>query len=299
MNLTLDSYRKILDSLTDGLYIVNNGNSIVYWNQAAERISGFTQEEVVGRNCSNSILCHLDEAGSCLCGANCPFANIVGQGSESGEMYLHHKNGHRVPISARTTALHDEQGERIGAVMAFTDLSSKAANDERLKELEKLALLDRLTQLANRLYLERELDSRLEELRRYGVPFGVIFMDIDNFKRVNDRYGHETGDLVLQFVAGTFNANSRPFDLYGRWGGEEFVGIVRNVTANDLEQMGERLRKLVSESFVMVDNIRLRVTVSMGATLAFEGETSRSLMQRADALMYKSKAAGKNRLTLG
>lgn len=143
------------------------------------------------------------------------------------------------------------------------------------------------------------MEARLEERGRYGIPFGVMFMDIDDFKTVNDCYGHDTGDRVLQFVARTLNANSRPFDLYGRWGGEEFVGIARNVTPADLKQMGQRLRKLVERSFLVVEDRRLQVTISIGATLATDCDTIESLIHRSDALMYQSKAAGKNRLTFG
>jgi diguanylate cyclase (GGDEF)-like protein len=85
----------------------------------------------------------------------------------------------------------------------------------RLKDLEQIAILDRLINLANRHYLEMELEASMEKKRRYGTLFGVLFMDIDDFKQVNDQYGHEVGERVLQFVAGTFSANSSPFDLYG------------------------------------------------------------------------------------
>ena len=300
MDLTLECYRKIIDHLPDGIYIVDRRKQIVYWNHAAEQISGFGKEEVLGRCCSANLLCHLDAGGMNLCSGDCPLSHTIAHGDSSdSEFYLHHKNGHRIPIAARMTPLHDDQGEVIAAVMAFADLSGKAANDERLKELEKLALLDRLTQLANRHYLERELEARLEELRRYAIPFGVMFMDLDNFKHVNDRFGHETGDRVLQFVAGTLSANSRPFDLYGRWGGEEFVGIARNVGCGDLKQMGQRLRRLVEKSFLFLDKRRLQVTISIGATLATETDSIATLIQRADSLMYQSKTAGKNRLTFG
>jgi len=300
MYLSRESYKKIIDNLRDGLYIIDQGRKIVFWNQAAERISGFSSAEVVGRSCSENILCHVDDSGSNLCGGNCPLAATMQQGAaHDAEIFLHHKNGHRVPVSVRITPLCDDKGKIIGGVEMFSDNSNKNANDLRLLELEKLALLDGLTQLANRRYLERELEARLEEMSRYDIPFGVLFMDLDDFKRVNDDFGHDTGDRVLQFVAATLNANSRPFDLYGRWGGEEFVGIVRNVSFANLKHMGQRLRKLVEKSFLLEAGENLRVTVSIGATMALKGDSIPTLLQRADALMYQSKAAGKNRLTLG
>jgi diguanylate cyclase (GGDEF)-like protein/PAS domain S-box-containing protein len=299
MQLNNDSYRRIMENLPDGLYIVDTARRITYWNPAAERISGFSAEEVMGNSCFGNILCHIDHAGANLCCGSCPLSIAIGEGEYQREIYLHHKDGHRVPVSVRTTPLTDDQGEVIGGFMIFTDLSSRAADEQRLKELEELTLLDGLTRLANRSYLERELEARLEEKDRYGVPFGVMFMDIDNFKQVNDRYGHDVGDRVLKFVAATFNANSRAFDLYGRWGGEEFVGIARNVSAEDLEQMAQRLRKLVEKSFVMVGEKRLQVTISIGATMAGEADCISTVVNRADALMYHSKAEGKNRVTMG
>lgn len=298
--LSTEAYRKIIDNLRDGVYIVDRDRRIIYWNKAAERISGFSSEDVIGRGCADNILCHLDDTGANICRGECPLAATLKEGTpRDAEIFLHHKNGHRVPVSVRITALHDQDGKVIGGVEIFSDISSKAADEQRLKELEKLALLDSLTQLANRHYLERELEARLEEMSRYGIPFGVVFMDIDDFKMVNDRYGHDTGDRVLRFVAGTLSVNSRPFDLYGRWGGEEFVGIARNVLASDLRLMGQRLRKLVEKSFLVVDGQKLRVTISIGATMASAADSISTVIQRADALMYQSKAAGKNRLTYG
>lgn len=300
MYLSRESYKKIIEDLRDGLYIVDTDRKIVFWNHAAERISGYSTEEVVGKPCGDNILCHVDDAGLNLCCSECPLATTIDSGApHDAEVFLHHKNGHRVPVSVRVVPLTDEEGNVIGGVEMFSDSSYQAANEMRVQELEKLALLDALTQLANRRYLDRELESRLEEMNRYDIPFGILFMDLDDFKTINDRFGHETGDRVLQFVAGTLSANSRPFDLYGRWGGEEFVGIIRNVTAANLKHMGQRLRRLVEKSFVMVEGEKLRVTISIGAAMAVENDSIHTLLQRADALMYQSKAAGKNRLTIG
>jgi diguanylate cyclase (GGDEF)-like protein/PAS domain S-box-containing protein len=300
MDLSCKSYQKIIDDLHDGLYIVDSDRKIVFWNHAAERISGYAAKEVIGSPCADNILCHVDDAGLNLCCGECPLAVTINSGApHDAEVFLHHKSGHRVPVSVRVMPLTDDDGNVIGAVETFSDSSHRTANEMRLKELEKLALLDGLTQLANRRYLDRELESRLEEMNRYEIPFGILFMDLDDFKAINDRYGHDTGDKVLQFVAGTFSANSRPFDLYGRWGGEEFVGIIRNVNTANLKHMGQRLRRLVEKSFVFVDGEKLKVTISIGATMAVENDTVHTLFQRADGLMYQSKAAGKNRLTIG
>jgi diguanylate cyclase (GGDEF)-like protein len=187
----------------------------------------------------------------------------------------------------------------VGAVELFTDLTGKEVNLLRVKELEALAMMDSLTELPNRRYMEKELAASISEWDRYGLPFGVLFIDIDHFKTFNDTWGHDVGDRVLKYVARTFTSNSRPFDVYGRWGGEEFIGLVRNVHADGLAEIGERLRMLVAGSYILEQGEKLAVTVSMGATVFKDGDTARSVVERADALLYESKASGRNRLTLG
>ena len=300
MNIDQISYADILDNLHDGLYFVDQNRTITYWNKAAEQISGFTAGEVVGRPCSDNILTHVDGEGNSLCQGVCPLAmSIADKIPREAEIYLHHKDGHRIPVSVRVRSLTNAKGEVIGGVELFTDLSNQKANELRVQELEKLALLDTLTQLANRNYLEKELRNRFDETKRFNVPFGVLFMDIDHFKYFNDTYGHDVGDVVLKFIANTIVANSRPFDLYGRWGGEEFIGIIRNITPQDLEGLGNKLRLLVENSYVMHDAGKLHVTLSIGATLINDDDSIESLVKRADTLLYKSKAEGRNRLTSG
>jgi diguanylate cyclase (GGDEF)-like protein/PAS domain S-box-containing protein len=299
MKLDKDSYARIIDNLYDGLYFVNRDRIITYWNKAAERISGYAANEVVGRSCSDNILTHVDDEGRSLCTGMCPLAaTIADKTLRSAEVYMHHKDGHRIPIFVRVTPLTDAEGNVIGGIELFTDISNQTANALRIKELEKLALLDHLTRIPNRNYIEKEIQIRFEEKKRFDIPFGILFMDIDHFKKFNDTYGHDVGDDVLKFVANTFVANSRPFDLYGRWGGEEFIGVIRNISRDDLENLGDRLRLLIKNSYVVHENKQLHVTISIGATLVKKNDTVSSLIKRADTLLYKSKAEGRNRLSI-
>lgn len=300
MNLDKDSYQQILENLYDGLYLVDRDRVITYWNKAAEQISGFSANEVVGKACSDNILTHVDSDGNNLCTGMCPLAATIADGKpREAEIYMHHKSGHRIPVSVRVSVLTDGNGNTIGGVELFTNISHQAANKLKVKKLEKLALLDNLTQLANRNYIEREIQSRYEAKIRYNVPFGILFIDIDHFKNFNDTYGHDVGDDVLKFVANTFMANARPFDLYGRWGGEEFIGIIHDINAKGLELLGNRLRTLIENSYIIRENEKLYVTISIGATLINQNDTIDSLIKRADTLLYKSKAAGRNCLTTG
>lgn len=220
MNFDEKSYQRIIETLHDGLYFVDRDRRITYWNRSAEKISGFTADEVMGRYCSDNILNHIDGEGNCLCVDKCPLAFTMEDGQpREAVIYLHHRDGHRVPVSVRTSPLTDENGTIIGAVELFTDISNISTNELRVRELERMALLDNLTQLANRNYLEKELQSHFEENKRVGAAFGIMFIDIDYFKRFNDTYGHVVGDEIMKIVANTMVSNARPFDLYGRWGG--------------------------------------------------------------------------------
>ncbi len=299
MKFDNESYRRIVDNLYEGLYFVDRNRVITYWNKAAERISGYRAEEVVGHSCRDNILCHIDGKGNELCTGMCPLAATIQDGSpREAEVYMHHKNGHRVPVSVRVSTLEDEAGEVIGGIELFSDISNRAASQLKIQELESLAYIDALTRLANRTYIDTELASRMEEHRRYGLQFGILFLDIDHFKSFNDTWGHQAGDQVLQFVADTLTANCRPFDTFGRWGGEEFIGIVRHVDGPTLEMLGNRHREAVAGSYVMHEETRLNVTASVGATIVQPGDSVATLLERADRMLYRSKEEGRNRVTL-
>ena len=293
-------YKSLIENIFDGLYLVDKDRSIIYWNQVAEKITGYRSEEVIGRRCRDNILVHVDDNGQSLCHGRCPLQATIQDGAfRDAEVYLQHKDGHRVPVWVRAAPLHDTGGNIIGGAELFTDLSANNAITTKVNELEKLSLLDTLTQLANRRYLEMELNNRIAEKNRYGATFGIVFMDIDFFKRVNDGYGHDVGDRVLRAVARTFMNTARPSDLMGRWGGEEFVGILKRVDDKGLRSAAERVRSLVEKSHIRENGLTLKVTVSIGGTLVDPTDTANSIIKRADTLLYRSKENGRNRCTIG
>ncbi|WP_432821358.1 diguanylate cyclase domain-containing protein [Trichloromonas sp.] len=292
--------RDLIENLHDGIYFVDLERKIFRWNKAAETISGYPESRVLGSRCADDLLMHVDSDGNKLCLGMCPLAQTMNDGkTREAEVYLHHRDGHRVPVWIRTTPLRDEQGQIMGAAELFSDLSQKEATTLRLKELEQLTLLDSLTQMANRRYLESEIKSRLSESIRCGLRFGVLFFDIDHFKQFNDSFGHEAGDRALQTIARTLTSTARSYDLFGRWGGEEFVGVIRNVDRKGLLAIGERCRKLIEHTQVDLGSSRQKVTISIGASVAEPGDDIHALIKRADQLMYQSKAGGRNRITLG
>ena len=292
-------FRGILDSLHDGVYFVDVNKRITYWNKGAERITGYNSSEAVGICCSDNLLVHIDDKGANLCKAGCPLAQTLMDGRvRETEAYLQHKDGHRLPVFIRVSPLRDSGGRIVGAVETFSDNSSKAALLHRIDELQKESLVDPLTGLANRRCIDMKLHSRIDEMQRYGWPCGLLFLDIDNFKIVNDTYGHNVGDRVLTMVARTLSSNLRSHDLLGRYGGEEFVAIITNVNMAKLYSFANRLRLLVEKSSLDTEYSTIRVTVSIGATVVRPEDTVETAITRADLFMYNSKVGGRNRVSI-
>ena len=166
-----------------------------------------------------------------------------------------------------------------------------------MKELERLALFDQLTQLPNRRYIDTFLENQIRDYQVLGIPFGVLMMDLDFFKKVNDAYGHDVGDAVLKMVANTFLGAVRKNDFIGRWGGEEFVAILRGVTHLELRTIAEKVCKLVAKSGLTRGEDYIRLTISIGAAMAGSEDTAATLVQRADRALYMSKNNGRNCVT--
>lgn len=293
-------YRGILDHLYDGVYFVDEERTITYWNKGAERITGHPAEAVMGRRCADGVLMHVDEAGRRLCGRRCPLLRTMHDGSPRQEpVYLHHADGHRIPVLVRAAPMYDDNGKVIGAVETFSDNSALVDALKKLHDLDDVACRDPLTEVGNRRFADLKLESSLTEFRGHGLHHGVLFVDIDRFKEVNDRYGHMAGDKVLVAVGRTMQSNLRTTDFVARWGGEEFLAIVFNVDRARLTALAENLRMLVASSVVTIDDLDISVTVSIGATLMRPGDDRTSLVARADALMYRSKQEGRDRVTIG
>jgi len=289
--------RTIIDSLDEGVYYVDRARRIRYWNAGAERLTGFRSVDVVGHFCYDNILNHVDEAGRPMCRTMCPLAATMGDGSpREANVFLRHHGGHRVSVKVRTSPIRDREERVIGAVEIFDDSADLASVRREASELRALAMHDALTGLPNRRHYEMAIASRIAELAGYGRQFGLLVVDVDHFKTINDRHGHATGDIALQTIAKTLLQASRSLDAVARYGGEEFVMTIMDVDESSLCQIADRLRILIERSRVRLDNLDIGITVSIGATMALPGESADIIFTRADAALYAAKKAGRNRV---
>ena len=299
MDFDNNYYKRVLDTLYDGIYFLDQDKKIIYWNEGVERYTGYKHSEVLGRHCWDNVLMHVNSQGVRLCNGSCPISQAIADGRRREvEVYFHHKEGHRVPISMRVAPILGSNNQVIVAVEMFNENSPKFALHQKIEELQNLALLDSLVELGNRRYIEINLKGRLEELKRYGWQFGVLFIDIDHFKNINDLYGHDMGDKLLKMVGKTILNSIRPFDVLGRWGGEEFIVIMVNINQDNLYSVANRFRLFVEQSSISNGTEIVRATVSIGATLALRDDTIKTLVKRADELMYQSKGGGRNCVTM-
>ncbi len=276
-------YKALLDNVADGVYFVDMNRRITFWNKAAERITGYTAREVLGKSCADNILRHVDESGRELCLEGCPLVAVAQDGRmREAHVYMHHKLDYRAPVDIRATAMRNADGEIVGIVEIFHIPSERLNILEEIQKLRKETLTDPLTGVGNRRYAEMRLQECEKDAREYGVPYSILFVEIDHFKRVNDTWGHGVGDKVLRMVAQVLNQSVRSLDTPCRWGGEEFMVLSRNISAEGLKALGERLRVLIEKIWLDHQGQRIAVTASLGGALSRQGETAEDVVNRAD-----------------
>ncbi len=187
------------------------------------------------------------------------------------------------------------------------DLKAKIAElENQVHELEKDLIHDSLTGLKTRAFFEEETNTYLATISKAveGGPrknwFGfrnlsILFFDIDHFKKINDTYGHDVGDMVLKKVANKINKNVREGDTVARWGGEEMVASLLGANEEDAKDKAERIRKKI-EQLEFEGKPDLKVTISIGIAKNFENSTAKDLLKNADLALYEAKRSGRNKV---
>lgn len=291
-----DVFIDLLERVSDGVFFVNTDRRITYWNASAAELTGYSSDEVLGRRCSIGFLDPVNDAGNQICHDSCPLAAVMADGMpRSADVYLRHRDGHRVAVTVRGNVLADPGGRVVGsAEVISTRRNSPYADIERRRANDSA---DPVTGLPERRLGELHLATLGAAVTAGQTTLGVVFVDVDHFKVINDTHGHRTGDEVLRMVGRSMTSALRRGDLPIRWGGEEFLALLPGIEAQGLATAAERIRMLVSNSWHDHAGTQLRVTVSIGATLARPGESSGDLVDRADRLMYRAKRAGRDQVT--
>lgn len=291
---------ELIPYLFEGVYVVDKERKIIYWNEGSERITGYKSEEVVNKHCYDNILQHVDDEGQLLCFNGCPLHYTLNTGIVNrANIYLRHKSGYRVPVSVKSIPIYDDDKNVVAAIEIFTE---ERANNHFEKEYENLKdqlMKDQLTGIYNRRYLNFSINTAIEANKLFEQSFGVLMIDIDNFKKINDTYGHLIGDEILKVIATTMVNSIELPDIMTRYGGEEFMGIIQVSSKKDLEKTANKIRILCSKASVNIkEKLKVSVTVSIGGTMFKEGLSENQLIENADKALYVSKNNGKNKVTI-
>jgi diguanylate cyclase (GGDEF)-like protein/PAS domain S-box-containing protein len=278
----VELHAKLYETTTEGIMITDPGANIISTNEAFTAITGYKQNEVLGKN-PNTLSSgkHDKEFYDSL------WSMLARKGSWEGEVVNRRKDGGIYTEWLRISAIRDEQGKITNYVAIFSDITSRKLSEE---ELRRRAHHDTLTGLSNRLSLDERLDQNLASARRNKHMLALLYIDLDKFKFVNDTYSHQAGDAVLREVANRVQSIVREIDTVARIGGDEFVVILAEIdTADHARMVAEKIRKKLLEPFDYQGN-----TLQMGASIGTsiypdDAIDSQQLIAKADAAMYSAK----------
>ena len=277
-----------------GIAIADADRVILRVNKAFTEITGYSAGEAVGQNP------RLLSSGRHDAGFYAQMWNsIVLQGKWQGEIWNRHKDGAVFPEWLTITALKDSAGQITNYVATFSDISDRKAAEDQIKSL---AFFDPLTKLPNRRLLMDRLEQALASSTRHDRKGALLFVDLDNFKTINDTLGHDKGDLLLQQVAQRLSICTRDGDTVARLGGDEFVVMLENLgqdvldAATQAEAVGEKILMALNQTYQLAGSEH-HSTPSIGVTLfGAQSEGIDEPLKRADLAMYQAKAAGRNTL---
>lgn len=288
---------QVLEQLHDGVCLLDLKDRIRFWNSGAERITGYTKEEVVGRNCHERVFSHSDQNGCAACGDACPSKKAISLGErQDAEYFLHHKNGYRLPISLRVAPLRGHAGSVIGTIHIFAERPQGLAALAHAKDYERFTFLDPLTEAGNRKYTEVALHQAIEAFARYGRRPGVAIIDVDRLSQVNRSFGLQVGDQVLKAVTKTVISCLRPYDFLGRWGDDQFYAILADTHAEHLASLANQCRGQVAGSALDLGAHCVQMSISLGTSLLVPNDTLSTWLGRAERNLREAKSEGGNRV---
>ena len=289
-NARIREQASLLDEAQDAILVRGPDGRVRFWNKGAERLYGYTADEAIGTAVHELLYANPDAV---LMATN----QTLRDGDWSGELVQRRRDGSLLTAECRWTRVTDDRGQHSSILAIHTDISQRKA---AAREIEQLAFYDQLTQLPNRQLLVERLRHSLVRTARSGMIGALLFIDLDNFKTLNDTLGHARGDKLLQVVSTRLAGCVRDNDTVARFGGDEFV-----ISLVDLDLDGDVARSkslMVAEKILEAMRLPIQLedhehqgSCSIGITLLDQrDDTVDDLLKRADLAMYRAKSAGRN-----
>jgi diguanylate cyclase (GGDEF)-like protein/PAS domain S-box-containing protein len=276
----------------EGIIITDIGGKIIRVNRAFCEISGYEEAEVIGEN---PRIFQSGRQGKTF--YKTFWKKLISEGRWEGEIWNKRKSGEVYPVQVKITNVENEQGKVTHHVAVFSDITQRKQDEEAINDL---AFYDPLTSLANRRMLMMTVEHEMIQARRNGGHGGLIFLDLDHFKTINDSLGHGVGDLLLKQVAARLNGLVREVDLAARLGGDEFVVLISPEAGNESDAanqalvVAEKIQSAINRPYDL-EGLEYHITTSIGIKLyPVDGDEAEVLITNADTAMYRAKAEGRN-----
>ena len=278
----------VFESSHDGVTITDLNGRMLAVNRAFLKITGYTEAEVLGQNPS---ILHSGRQKKDF--YQSMWASIKAEGFWQGEIWNRRKNGETYPEWLTISAVHNEQGETTRYVGVFSDLSQLKQSET---QLEHLAHYDPLTNLPNRLLLQSHLSHALAQAQRHHNQVGVLYLDLDRFKNINDSLGYPIGDELLISLTKRLATRIRSEDMLARLGGDEFLLVLEHIAGpEEAVNMARTILELLSHPFVLSGEQEVFIGASIGISISpDDGDSADQLIQHADAAMHLAKKQGRN-----
>jgi len=283
---TLVQRAKAFDYLFDAVFVTDTQGIITDWNEGSSKLYGYDKKEVIGQPVH---FLHVTEDIDRI--TNEIFDSISSDGKWNGEIRMQHKDGHIGWIESVVVPLFDCKENMIGTVGINRDISSRVQKEENLA---RLAHYDALTKLPNRSLLLDRIEHLIKHAKRENTKFALLYIDLDNFKTINDKEGHLYGDRVLQETADKLKACIRSSDTAARIGGDEFVILLETIKDNsDINILTENILNRLNKPY-LINNSSYIVSGSIGYAIhPDDGDTTDKLLTHADKSMYEIKNTNK------
>ncbi len=289
--------RAILEHIQDGIVACNARGQLTMFNRAGREIHGCDLARVPRKEWANYYQLYQPDGETLLTTDEIPLVRAFqGQDVRNQEMVVQSRNGDKRELRVNGQAMYDNDGSKIGAVVSLHDITD--LNKAR-KKLHHLAYHDDLTGLANRRLFHDLLKQDISRAGRNREKTAVLFLDLDNFKQVNDRYGHQAGDRLLIELAASLRHRLRESDILCRWGGDEFVIALPEIADSEMAcRVAKKICRVVQDD--IADQYKVcGLTMSIGVAVYPDNGTSPdNLIRQADMAMYLAKQKGKNRVCL-
>ena len=289
-----ERYRLLAENAWEVIWTMALDGSITYVSSAVERVRGITPQEAMNQSLEQI---HPPESAARVSTYYAELFAAIADGTEPpiyrGEQEYYRKDGSIMTGDLQVIPHVDAEGKVVEILGVTRDISERKMFET---ELTRLAVTDPLTGLWNRRHTTELLSADLAQGGRHEQALSLLMIDVDRFKSINDTHGHQTGDRVLIEVANRLSEQVRSTDVVGRWGGEEFIVLLRYCGLKDALAIAEKLRQRIAEA--SLDNL-CSVSVSIGAAELQADEDLASWVARADAALYQAKRSGRNTVAEG